>query len=49
MDFNMSDRQREWLDRVQSFMHSMSGPRCRSTSRQMPRASAGKPSRSWKN
>ena len=21
MDFNMSDRQREWLDRVQSFMH----------------------------
>jgi hypothetical protein len=21
MDFNMSDRQREWLNRVQSFMH----------------------------
>ena len=21
MDFNMSDRQREWLDRVESFMH----------------------------
>ena len=22
MDFNMSDRQREWLNRVQSFMHN---------------------------
>ena len=21
MDFNMSDRQKEWLNRVQSFMH----------------------------
>ncbi len=42
MDFNMSDRQREWLNRVQSFMHKHVRPAVPVYRQQTKPASAGR-------
>ena len=48
MDFTMSDRQREWLNRVESFMHKHVRPAVPIYKQQDAEARAGRPFRYWK-